>query len=96
MGILTMFYSFHCRDFLHILLNLLLVYFLRQSLYSPGWPQTQYPHASASQLLGVQVCTTTTGLLFFLLAIGNGINFFSFWWDWDLNSQLHACKAALS
>jgi hypothetical protein len=33
----------------------------RVSLCSPEWPRTQDPHASASWVLGLQVCTTMPG-----------------------------------
>jgi hypothetical protein len=33
-----------------------------QYVYSPGWPQTRHPFASASQVLGLQACTTMPGI----------------------------------
>jgi hypothetical protein len=33
---------------------------------SPGWPKTCDPPASASQVLGLQACTTTPGSLVLL------------------------------
>jgi hypothetical protein len=39
--------------------NVNVFFFLRQGLIcGPGWPQTHYPPASGSQVLGLQICTT--------------------------------------
>jgi hypothetical protein len=42
---------------LHLVLFCLSVWH-RILLYTPGWPQSHYPPASASQVLGFWVCTT--------------------------------------
>jgi hypothetical protein len=41
------------------------VFFETEGLYTPGWPQTHDLPSSATQVLGLQMCTTTLGYVFF-------------------------------